>query len=411
MLKRIFSLTLAAVMMLGVCSLCACNRSAPEAPEGTVTRMTVDINPGVEFMIDDENKVVSVTALNDDGAILIAGESFIGKTPEEAVELVVKLSGETGYLVKGNVSADENIVKISVSGDSEYADYIRESVEEKTKAVFEKLDISGKVEKAEEMNLSALRELAKETTLYSDEEIDAMTEDMLYRVIAAGRIETALLLTEEMRNAYYNVRDYEISFAEREETAKVIEAMGGIYQLVYLGYKTALDSYSAAITALDDFRYQTLISPDSEYQKSLAALREAKTELLAQKNYTASLDVNGEEYSSATVTLQMSEETYQRALEAYETIGELANQTLEALIANLRVSEEALRSLEANFIDDIQEELTAKADEIEAAMNQHKDNFFAKFEETHGEDLKTIENDLIVQKQKLLDAVEQSKNK
>ena len=33
----------------------------------------------------------------------------------------------------------------------------------------------------------------------------------------------------------------------------------------------------------------------------------AKVELLKQKNYTASLDINGEEYASATVTLQLSE--------------------------------------------------------------------------------------------------------
>jgi hypothetical protein len=39
-------------------------------------------------MIDDQNKVVSVTALNDDGGILIVGEAFVGKTPEEAVEYI-----------------------------------------------------------------------------------------------------------------------------------------------------------------------------------------------------------------------------------------------------------------------------------------------------------------------------------
>ena len=50
--------------------LCACGgKVLPE--EGTLTRMTVDVNPSVEFMVDDQNKVVSVTALNDDGSILI----------------------------------------------------------------------------------------------------------------------------------------------------------------------------------------------------------------------------------------------------------------------------------------------------------------------------------------------------
>ena len=62
-----------------------------------MTRVTVDINPSVEFIVDDQNKVVSVTALNDDGSILIAGEAFVGKTPEEAVEMMVSLATETGW--------------------------------------------------------------------------------------------------------------------------------------------------------------------------------------------------------------------------------------------------------------------------------------------------------------------------
>ena len=82
--------------------------------------MTVDINPSVEFMIDDQNKIVSVTALNDDGSILIVGEAFVGKTPEEAVEMMVTLASDTGYLVQGNAEAAENTVKIlsALSDDS-----------------------------------------------------------------------------------------------------------------------------------------------------------------------------------------------------------------------------------------------------------------------------------------------------
>ena len=135
-------------MLLSVFAFTSCGKD-PKPEEGTVSRMTVDINPSVEFMIDDQNKVISVTALNDDGSILIVGESFIGKTPEEATELVVKLASETGYLVEGNVEASENTVKISVSGDSKYAEKLMQDVSKKAESVLAALDIPGKVEKAE----------------------------------------------------------------------------------------------------------------------------------------------------------------------------------------------------------------------------------------------------------------------
>ena len=408
MKKRFISIFLLCALLLSAISFTSCSSAAPE--EGSVTRMTVDINPSVEFMIDDQNKIVSVTALNDDGSILIVGEVFVGKTPEEAIEMMVRLASDTGYLIQGNAEATENTVKISVSGNSKYAEQLKKDITEKANDTLKALDINGKVEKVEALKIDALRQLALSTSLYTEEEISAMDEDQLYKVISAGRIETALLLTEEMRSAYYSAKEYKISFAEREETARIIKELGGLYNLTHTAYKTALDVYSTAITELDNFRYEMLVSPESEYQKSLTKLREAKVELLKQKNYTASLDINGEEYASATVTLQLSEENYNKMLAAYEKIGTDLNAALEALIAKLRQAEAKLIELEDTLFDEnIEAKLQEKATEIEANLNAAKDGFFAEFESAHAEDIAAIEQTLLAKKQQLQSEIEAGK--
>jgi len=405
MKKRFISIFLLCALLLSAISFTSCSSATPE--EGSVTRMTVDINPSVEFMIDDQNKIVSVTALNDDGSILIVGEVFVGKTPEEAIEMMVRLASDTGYLIQGNAEATENTVKISISGDSKYAEQLKKDITEKANDTLKALDINGKVEKIEALKIDALRQLALSTSLYTEEEISAMDEDQLYKVISAGRIETALLLTEEMRSAYYSAKEYKISFAEREETARIIKELGGLYNLTHTAYKTALDVYSTAITELDNFRYEMLVSPESEYQKSLTKLREAKVELLKQKNYTASLDINGEEYASATVTLQLSEENYNKMLAAYEKIGTDLNAALEALIAKLRQAEAKLIELEDTLFDEnIEAKLQEKATEIEANLNAAKDGFFAEFESAHAEDIAAIEETLLAKKQQLKSEIE-----
>lgn len=404
MKKKIIASFLALLMLVPAFMLTSCGSEA-KAPEGTVTRITVDVNPSVELMVDDQNKVVSATALNDDGSILIAGEAIVGMEAEDAVEYVVSLATETGYIVKGSVSASENEVKISVSGDSKYAEQLRNKAEEKIEKFLEKHDIKGKVEKAEAAKLEALREIALSTSLYTEEEINAMTEEQLYAVIKAGRIETALLATAEMREAYYRAKEYKISFAEREETAKVIEAMGGVYNFVHAGYKTALDAYSKTITAIDEFRYETLIDPESAYQKSLTELREKKAEYLKEKNYVAKLEVGGEEYEVASVKLQLTEEEYDKALAAYEKLGTEANAALEKLIEAMREGEKALIKLEENFSDNIKEELMAKAADIEAKLNAEKAEFFAEFEEAHKDDIKAMEADLVARKEALKESV------
>ena len=405
MKKRLISIFLLCTVLLSAISFTSCSKAKPE--EGSVTRMTVDINPSVEFMIDDENKVVSVTALNDDGSILIVGEAFVGKTPEEAIEMMVTLASDTGYLVQGNMEASENTVKISVSGDSKYAEQLRKNVSKKANDVLKALDINGKVEKAEALKIDALRQMALSTSIYTEDEIGAMDEGQLYKVISAGRIETALLLTEEMRNAYYSAKEYKISFAEREETARIIKELGGLYNLTHVAYKTALDVYSTAISELDHFRYEMLVSPESEYQKSLNRLREAKIELLKQKNYTASLEINGEEYAAATVTLRLTEENYNRMLAAYEKIGADLNASLEALIAKLRQAETGLIELENTLFDEnIEAKLQEKATEIEANLNAAKDGFFAEFESAHAEDIAAVEQSLLAKKQQLKSEIE-----
>ena len=405
MKKSLICIILLLALVISSISFTSCSSAKPE--EGCVTRMTVDINPSVEFMIDDQNKIVSVTALNDDGSILIVGEAFVGKTPEEAVEMMVTLASDTGYLVQGNAEVAENTVKISISGDSKYAEQLQKSIADKADETLKALDINGKVEKVEALKIEALRQMALSTSLYTEEEIGAMDEGQLYKVISAGRIETALLLTEEMRDAYYSAKEYKISFAEREETARIIKELGGLYNLTHTAYKAALDIYSTAITELDDFRYEMLVSPESEYQKSLTKLREAKVELLKQKNYTASLDINGEEYAAATVTLQLSEENYDKMLAAYEKVGADLNTALETLISKLRQAETKLIELEDTLFDEnIEAKLQEKAVEIEANLNAAKDSFFAEFESAHAEDIATLEQSLLAKKQELKSEIE-----
>ena len=229
-----------------------------------------------------------------------------------------------------------------------------------------------------------------------------MDENQLYTAIKASRIETALLLTEDMRNAYYSAKEYEIDFAESEEVAKIIESLGGLYTITHSAYKSALDLYASAITELDNLRYELLVSPESEYQKSLTKLRESKAELLKQRSYTASLEINGEEYASATATLKLSEENYNKALAAYEALGTQANEALESLIAALEQSKTALDQLEDTLFDDnIKEKLAASATDLEAKLNTAKDSFFESFEAAHKDDIEALEAALLAKKAEL----------
>ena len=408
---KCLSLALCLCLLIGMAlPLASCKKSEPTPPEGTYTRMTVDINPSVEFMVDDQNKVVSVTALNDDGSILIAGEAFVGKTPEEATRMVVSLATDAGYLVKGEIhveNTDESQkVEISVSGNSDYAKELAKNVKSDVEKYLKDNKITATVESVKAKTLDEMRKVVIEDGLFTEDEVKDMTEEQLYKALAAGRIETAQLLTAEMREAYYRAKDYKISFVEKQATADIISGMGATYKVLMSGYSTALAAYSTSIDTLDKLRYSLLVDPESAYQKALANLRDAKEDLLKEKKLIFSVKDGDKTYAEISASFKLSEETYNKALKAVEDAGAAANKAMETAIAALREVEAQLKALEEKLREneDISAKLTAEAQNLEDTLNKAKDNFFAEFEAAHKSDIEKAEADLEAKKQELITA-------
>lgn len=408
---KCLSLALCLCLLIGMAlPLASCKKSEPTPPEGTYTRMTVDINPSVEFMVDDQNKVVSVTALNDDGSILIAGEAFVGKTPEEATQLVVSLATDAGYLVKGEIhveNTDESQkVEISVSGNSDYAKELAKNVKSDVEKYLKDNKITATVESVKAKTLDEMRKVVIEDGLFTEDEVKNMTEEQLYKALAAGRIETAQLLTAEMREAYYRAKDYKISFVEKQATADIISGMGATYKVLMSGYSTALAAYSTSIDTLDELRYSLLVDPESAYQKALASLRDAKEDLLKEKKLIFSVKDGDKTYAEISASFKLSEEAYNKALKAVEDAGAAANKAMETAIAALREIEAQLKALEEKLREneDISAKLTAEAQNLEDTLNKAKDNFFAEFEAAHKSDIEKAEADLEAKKQELIAA-------
>lgn len=408
---KCLSLALCLCLLIGMAlPLASCKKSEPTPPEGTYTRMTVDINPSVEFMVDDQNKVVSVTALNDDGSILIAGEAFVGKTPEEATRMVVSLATDAGYLVKGEIhveNTDESQkVEISVSGNSDYAKELAKNVKSDVEKYLKDNKITATVESVKAKTLDEMRKVVIEDGLFTEDEVKDMTEEQLYKALAAGRIETAQLLTAEMREAYYRAKDYKISFVEKQATADIISGMGATYKVLMSGYSTALAAYSTSIDTLDELRYSLLVDPESAYQKALASLRDAKEDLLKEKKLIFSVKDGDKTYVEISASFKLSEETYNKALKAVEDAGAAANKAMETAIAALREVEAQLKALEEKLREneDISAKLTAEAQKLEDTLNKAKDNFFAEFEAAHKSDIEKAEADLEAKKQELIAA-------
>lgn len=77
--------------------------------------ITIDINPSIEIITNDEGLVEQVNPLNHDAEILLLDHDFLGKTVDEVVDTIMNLALEAGYIIE----EDENAIIITTAIDNQ----------------------------------------------------------------------------------------------------------------------------------------------------------------------------------------------------------------------------------------------------------------------------------------------------
>lgn len=81
-----------------------------------VSYVAVDVNPGVEFTVNIYDEVISVSATNKDGELVLAGLDYKGQKIEDATRNFVDEVTKMGYI---DQSKEDNAVMITVVNDNE----------------------------------------------------------------------------------------------------------------------------------------------------------------------------------------------------------------------------------------------------------------------------------------------------
>ncbi len=103
-MKKLLS-ALVVIALIGSIALFAigCSESDPTPDNVTAASyVVIDINPSVELTVSEEGIVLSANAVNDDAAVLLAKVEVVGKTLEEASEVLAEKSIELGFISEGN---------------------------------------------------------------------------------------------------------------------------------------------------------------------------------------------------------------------------------------------------------------------------------------------------------------------
>lgn len=138
MKKKWIAIALSATLAMGTCLATACNGNDENRTEKQAY-VSLDINPAVELIVDKNDVVVSVRGENEDGQVLLYGETEIkGEKIDAAVQKITDLAVQYGYLDEENTVVDALVT----SGNDEFAEKILGKVNASVVATAENLGLS-----------------------------------------------------------------------------------------------------------------------------------------------------------------------------------------------------------------------------------------------------------------------------
>lgn len=245
MKKKLLSFLVAICLVIPCLCLVGCNDTKSSKV------MQLKVNPEIEFVLDKDNKVVTVNALNEDCyAILTAswgeGEEaktisakLVGMDADEAAELFIKVCDQEHFI---QVNATSN-VEISISGDRVNNLYkeVKTAIEN---IEFETKNIVLECEKLAKITKDELVETAKQCYKeLSDEYLNGLTEEELIAKIKESREETKDFVNTQVKEFYYQMRDKYILLAKLE-AANINSALTTKLE----GVKTQINKIASAYT-------------------------------------------------------------------------------------------------------------------------------------------------------------------
>ena len=382
--------------------------------EGTPTSLVkMSVNPELSMVLDENNVVLSISGDNEEGKMLLVDEKVVGKEVDEAIEYIINIENETGYLVSGEFVSEPNKITIQISvNDENIKNSLNEVINKAIETTCDKLHIKETVQWAEDITHQNLVELAmKADPTLTSEEASKLTNEQLLDIIKLYQIETAEIYSVELEELYNQIKDYELQFTETEFVNETIKSLGEIYKVFTSTLQSSIDVLQGRIDAVNNIRYNTFVAPTSDYQKQIDEVKAKKEEVITVRNEIANTEED-EIRDTKIAILDTKIAAYQACLEALENIKNSCLASIDIYIDSLQKAIDSINSIIASLPsqDEVEATLKEKTVELEKKLNEAKTNFFTKFENEYGEDIANAKQKALEYKESLKEKVSEARN-
>ena len=371
--KKLCMVMLALVVFVGAgVTLAACKQ-----PNDEKQVMNLSVNPSVEFILDEDNKVISVSATNEDGAyILDKFTNFTGMTAKDAALKFLELSEEYGFVVEGSLESEKFTISVSGEGAEELYNDVKAKVNSKLTELG--LSLSEMVKTTKENLEAMVSEYYQEYTL---EEVQALTEEELINLIKNIREETKDLFTNDEKQAYYRERAQKVVSAKLDAINDYLEEHSQGLNVLITPFVTAMNNAYSLLESKYDQINDQVEALYNDGAQAINAQRESyialkKQYLNAAKDYNDALQLNLDSDVSNDVSSQVISglKTQMETLKAesktlQETLENSRTQATATVLNFVKTTIHSQLTILNNQINSVLNYITLNAENIQTAIN------------------------------------------
>lgn len=261
MKKAIAILIVLIIAMGAVACLVGCQgQVTQEEPSIATSYVSMDINPSLRFVLDQNQKIMSYSCENDDALVLMYGETIKGMDIGDASRKIIDLAVRMGYLTNDNC-----VVALSVTSDDSQAESdINNKIQTAADSVSENSELNITCDKEGSFLLNYQLNKLKEK-YPDDENYQNLTAGKLRLINSAKTIDFSLKMDDAVKmstqdllaivgGAYDNLQNFSTKAfeqaklaAEQVYQAAVAAAEEDVYIAKYTEYKGVFEGGIALV--------------------------------------------------------------------------------------------------------------------------------------------------------------------
>ena len=276
-MKKLFLALGLGIMLLG---LSACSEAQPYE-----AYVTVDINPSIGFVVNEQNIIKTAYALNEDGEMLLLQLNLAEKSVEAAMGEVIDQAMNLGFI---DVDATETTIEVDALGATDsISERVRTMVQEKLSEKMSDRALNANVRArvydsseetaAQNKGLSPMQHrlmtqaMLMDPELSEDEALDATPEGLITRMRASNQVAA---VAQELKDGFLAAKDaiHDVYFPQIEALQAQIDEL-----VASGGDTTALEAELEALK--DEMHDEIVLAVDTYISQSEPLMAAIQTQL------------------------------------------------------------------------------------------------------------------------------------